>query len=349
MNHDVIYDRYARLYDVPDQLRQYGQVRGFCIDYRITRRGDVPADLRDIWQISSVPGTLFIGWIYALLRAVQQFRPDVIIASSDCLQVVLGWMLARLVGARFVADLYDDYATFGLARIPGMKWLYRKALAAADGITAVSVTLAEDLEEEYPQTPVLVLESTINPTAFAPRDKAQSRIGLGLDDLNGKQLVGLCGGLNAFHGVDTVFAAVPQLAQDLPNAVLVIAGRSTPDFPLPEGDNVRYLGMLPHERMAEFFSAMDVMIVALSDTPFGYYAFPQKAYEVIACQVPAVVAEVGALARLFDRLHQARYQPGRPETLVEVLKIQLSEQTVLDVPVPSWADQARLLHQFVNQ
>ncbi|MFV0476349.1 MAG: glycosyltransferase [Parahaliea sp.] len=350
MNHHVLHDRYGRLFELPHALAEHGELTAFCIDYRWAKGGEEVVSPRERWLYRSVPATLLLGWVFSLWAALRKARPDVVIASSDCLQIIIGAFIARCCGAAFVADLYDDYSTFGLARIPGVRWLYRRALARASGISAVSVTLGEDVQHDYPQVAVIVLESTIDPATFNPQDKQASRellgIGASSKKLVNKKLIGLCGGLNAFHGVDTVFDAVPLLARAEPDAMLVVAGRVSPDFPLPVADNIHYLGMLPHQQMAHFFSAMDVMIVALSDTPFGYYAFPQKAYEVISCRVPAVAAEVGALARLFESAPGLRYRPGEPGQLLQVLQAQLQEQVVLDVPVPAWVDQAALLSEF---
>ena len=77
-------------------------------------------------------------------------RPGVVIASSDSLHVIIGYWLARWLGVPFYADLYDDYATFGLSKIPGVKPLYRAALAGAVGISVVSRTLGEDICRRYP-------------------------------------------------------------------------------------------------------------------------------------------------------------------------------------------------------
>lgn len=348
MNHDVIDDRYGRLFELPHSLSAGAQVQVCCLDYRIRAPRSVDPSLAANWRRVNIPGSLFIGWIFALVTTARQMKPDCVVASSDCLHVILGGFIAWLVRARFVADLYDDYSTYGLARIPGIRWLYRRALERAHGITVVSRTLGQAIREQYPDIPVIVLESTIDADRFQPRDKAASRKLLGLDSLAGKKLVGVCGGLNALHGADVVFRAFEVMARRDPDVVFVVAGKLYDECPLPVLDNVKYLGMLPHEQMSWFFSALDVAVVALSNSKFGYYAFPQKAYEVLACGVPLVAADVGALSLLFESLPEVLYDPESQESLAGKLQHQLVERITLDVEIPTWDDQARRLDDFLR-
>jgi teichuronic acid biosynthesis glycosyltransferase TuaC len=347
MNHDVIDDRYARLFELPNSLGKRQAVSSFCLDYRLAKAAPVSDDLTGSWRRSSIPRTFFIGWFFVLLAYARQVRPQCVIASSDCLHIILGDLVSRLFGARFYADLYDDYSTFGLAKIPGMRWLYRRALARANGICAVSRTLGRDIEKQYPDKPVVVLESTIDAALFRPQDRVESRKMLGLDRFEGKKLVGVCGGLNAFHGADIVFNAFAKIAAQDPHVVFVVAGKLYNECPLPEREDVAYLGMLPHSQMSYFFSALDVAVVALSNTRFGYYAFPQKAYELLACRVPVAAADVGALGMLFGSLKEALYDPDSSVALADTVLHQLEKKSLLDVRIPTWSEQAEKMDNFI--
>ncbi len=130
--------------------------------------------------------------------------------------------------------------------------------------------------------------------------------------------------------------------------VFVVAGYLDEDCPLPHRPFVHYIGTLPHSDMSYFYSAVDVVIVPLSNTRFGYYAFPQKAYEVLACGRPAVAADVGALALLFEMKPEVLYDPDAPESLASAVERQLRSPSVLDVEIPTWSDQAETLAAFLG-
>ncbi len=348
MNHDVIDDRYGRLFELPHCLSRSTSVMSFCLDYRLEKKAPIPEDLVGFWFRLNIPLSLFVGWFLVLFAKAKEFRPDCVIASSDCVSVIIGRFIAYLLGARFYADLYDDYSTFGLAKIPGMKWLYQRALRNADGICAVSETLGSHLRESFPAKPVLVLESTIDAATFYPRDKSSSLKLLGLDGFCGKKLVGVCGGLNAYHGVSVVFDAFAKISELEPEVLFVVAGKLDDAFPLPQLPNIEYLGVLTHEQMPYFFSAIDVQVVALSNTRFGYFAFPQKAYEVLACEVPVAAAEVGALALLFDAVPEALYDPDSSSSLAATVVRQLQAPKNNVVDIPTWEKQALSLGRFIS-
>jgi len=348
MNHDVIDDCYGRLFCLPQFLSEHATVTAFCLDYRFRKSSSASLDASVFWHRSSVLNTLFLGWIFSLWNLVRRQKPQVIIASSDCLCVILGYWLARLCGARFVADLYDDYSTFGLASIPGLRFLYERALLGSDGITAVSETLALHLQKEYPGKPVIVLESTINSETFSPMDKQESRSQLGLERYGKDRLVGICGGLNAYHGADIVFSSIPYVADWNHGVSFILAGTCYSECPIPQRSDTHYLGMLPHHQMRHFFNAMDVVVVPLSNTKFGYFAFPQKAYEVLACKVPVAAANVGALGMLFADFPAVRYDPDNPQDLALVITKQLLAPQIVDVDIPNWPKQSIRLFEFLE-
>lgn len=350
MNHDVIEDRYARLFELPNLMGRNENlcVNAVCLDYHMQTKGPISDDLQGTWRRYSLPRSLFIGWFFSLMAHARKLKPQCVVASSDCVHVILGWMIARCFNAAFFVDLYDDYSTFGLARIPGIKWLYGRALQKADGICTVSCTLGRHIEKEYPGKPVLVLESTIDSALFYPRDKAQSRTLLGLDRFAGKKLMGVCGGLNVLHGADVVFNSFATISEKVPEVVFIVAGTLHEGCPLPDLPNVEYLGALPHHHMPYFFSAMDVALVALSNTRFGYFAFPQKAYEILACAVPVVAANVGALSLLFEGSNESMYDPESSDSLANTVVRQLQVQHINRIDIPTWQNQADALASFIT-
>ena len=83
------------------------------------------------------------------------------------------------------------------------------------------------------------------------------------------------------------------------------------------------LGELPHALAAELFAALDVGVIYLRDTPFGRFCFPQKAYEMAACGIPFVAANVGAMPALLADAPECLYRADDAESLAEALRGQL--------------------------
>jgi glycosyltransferase involved in cell wall biosynthesis len=345
MGHDVIADRYARLYEQPYQLARRGHdVLGLCLSYRPTDARDENHDAGEgsLRWIGLTPGGTRLGlasYPFHALARLREFRPDILVGASDAPHIVLGHWLAKRLGVPFAADLYDHFESFGLSRLPGLVPLYRRALRNAAVVSCVSEPLADLVKNGYrARGRVMALPSTIDRAVFYPRDRQASRTGLGLP-LDAK-LVGTAGGLSREKGIEPLYRAFEALARNDPNLHLVLAGPLDPGCLPPTGPRVHYLGMLTHAQTAELFSALDVGVVYVRDTPYGRYSFPQKAYEMAACGIPMAVARVGAMASLFSDTLQALFEPDDEVSLADTIRVQLNQPVPKQIQVRDWQNMA---------
>jgi glycosyltransferase involved in cell wall biosynthesis len=344
MSKDVIADRYARLYEIPFQLARLGHtVRGFCLSYQghdegVWEHGAAPGSLT--WESRSlgrgyVPGLL--AYPGRLLRRVREFGPDIIIGASDIPQVVLSTWLSRRLRLPYAVDLYDNFESFGQARIPGMVIALRRAVRNANLVTTTSEPLKDLVVSDYrAHGKVMAMPSTVDKRVFCPGDRLTARHALRLPE--NVRLIGTAGGLQRSKGVDTLYAAWPSIAAQRPDVHLVLAGPLDKHLPPPAGDRVHYLGQLPHARTAELFNALDVGIIYLRDTAFGRYCFPQKAYEMLACGLPIVAACIGVMQQLLADLPAALYQADDSSDMTRAVLAQLDHPAQTKVPIQDWAE-----------
>lgn len=342
MSKDVILDKYARLYEIPNQLALLGhQVECFCLSYQSHDEGnwDESNELKSlIWHSKSYKRFKKAGLLaypFVLLQQLKQYQPDVIIAASDIPHIVWGAWCSRKLNVPFVADLYDNFEGFGQARIPGMKSLLQKAVCKAQLITTTSQPLADLVSQEYrAKGIVLSMPSTIDTEIFVARDKvtARKQLGLPIDRL----YIGTAGGLYRDKGVQVIYEAWEKIKSELPNVDLVIAGPYEKEYSPPVGDRVHYLGALPHYQVATLFQALDVGIISILDTPFGRYCFPQKAYEMLACHLPVVVANIGEMNYLFKDVPQTLFEAGDAEDLALKLAQQLNTPRHTRIAIKDW-------------
>lgn len=342
MGKDVILDRYARLYEIPFQLARLGHdVRGYCLSYQDADEGTWEHDAAPgslVWE-SRTLGTLklpaLLGYASRLRRQLPAFRPDIVIGASDIPHVALGSRLARRLGVPFVADLYDNFESFGQARIPGFVRALRKAVRKADLVTTTSEPLREFVLQEYgARGSVVAMPSTIDTAMFHPRDKQECRRTLGLPP--DAKLVGTAGGLLRERGIGTLYEAWPRIAERFPGAQLILAGPTDPDLPPPARPDVRHLGMLPHAQTAALFAALDVGVIYLRDTPFGRYCYPQKLQEMVACGLPIVAAAVGVMPNLLSTTPAMLYREDDADDCARAIVAQLTELAGCAVVVENW-------------
>jgi glycosyltransferase involved in cell wall biosynthesis len=179
------------------------------------------------------------------------------------------------------------------------------------------------------------MPSSVDKAIFQPRDKMASRMALGLP--TDALLIGTAGGLHRDKGISVLYAAWQILSERRPDVHLVLAGPNEHGFPPPSGARVHSMGALPHDRIADLFCALDVGAICVLDTPFGRYCFPQKAYEMLACRLPIVAANVGAIGRLLAPWQEAILYPfDDPGALADRIETQLATRYVPPVPVEGW-------------
>lgn len=341
---DVIFDRYGRLYEFPRQLALRGyDVRCYCVDYHGRGRGK--------WMHNASPGTLIwnswpLGppWVPAmmsypwhLLKLLRKFNPDLIFGASDIPNVVLTQWLAGKLKRPYVVDLYDNFESFGQARIPFFNTLLAHAVRKASLVLTVSEPLRRKVQRDYaPLGNVEVFPNAINKDDFIHCDRTAAREELGLP-VNAK-LIGTAGGLSRMKGLATLYTAWPLIESSLPNAHLVLAGPIDPSFPPPLGPRVHYLGTLPSQTVATLYNALDIGVVTLLDDAFGCFCFPQKAYEMMACGLPLVSANVGVMADLLHGTPSSLYRHDAPDDLLRAVLEQIQHPTPQQLQISDWQE-----------
>jgi glycosyltransferase involved in cell wall biosynthesis len=355
MRKDVIDDRYGRLYHLPWELARRGHdILGVCLSYRPRPEGEYVhlsgAGGSLAWRSFNLGRSVLPG-LYRYFQRVRAitaaFHPDIVIGASDSLHLVAARWIARAAGRPYAIDLYDNFESFGMTRLPGMRKLYRRAVERAGAVTCVSQPLAGHVAARCaPQGAVITLESTISVDLFHARDRSRARQQLRLPAAG--RLVGTAGALDESRGIGTLYEAFRRLAKQENDIHLVLAGSPAPRLANLDHGRVCYLGQLDHPLMPELFSALDVAVVCVRDTPFGRYSFPQKAYEIIACGTPIVAAAVGAMGDLLRDCPRCLYEPDDPANLAEKIRLQLLRPQLPDIRVPSWSEQAELLEAVLE-
>ncbi len=345
---DLLDDRYGRLYEIPRWLAARGhRVEGLVLSYRRRDAGWRRQDGISWRAVNALPAGL-AAWPLLVRRQIRRFRPDLLWAASDVFHVIAGARLQSATGVPLVADLYDDYESFGAAALPGLRNLFREACSRAAGLTVVSRTLQEQVmaRSRVPAERIRVVGNGV-PEAFRawPKEAARRRLGL---PVRGR-LVGTAGALTADRGIGDLCGAVSRLAGALPGLRLVVAGPRDAAFTGSAPEGTIDLGLLPHREVPVLLSALDVVVVCNRDTPFGRSCFPMKFHEALACGRPVVAAAVGDPARLLEKVPEALYPPGDEAALAERLRRQLARPVHPGLQVPRWSDLAEAVETFFLQ
>ena len=354
MGRDLLDDRYGRFRELPLALASEGhQVDGLCLSYRRRQEGrqaDTSAAARVAWRSLNAWRLLPVGprsYWRELDRIASETHPDVVWACSDAPHALLGVRAARRLGAKLVIDLYDNFESYGLTRLPGMRAALGRAVRAADGVTCVSEPLAGLVRNQYGYSgPIEVIENAVPADAFRPINREQARAILKLPQ--DAVLIGTAGSLSRSRGIEVLFTAFSRLAEQQPDVHLVLAGHKDRDVMLPNSSRVHYLGLLPPDRVPVLLSALNVSVICNRESAFGSYCFPQKFYESVACGVPVISAGVGAMRELLKDRPANRFEPEDSDSLLQKLREQIALPTPVPLSVPTWNDLGERLTAFLG-
>lgn len=351
-NLDLIDDRFGRLRELPLALALAGHdVTGVCLSYRSRdegRRDDVVKNTQVAWHTLNFKRLLPWGsmtYWHIIDKIGGDVHPDIVWACSDALHAILGARIAKRLGATLVIDLYDNFESFAVTRIPGMTSAFRHALRCADGITCVSQPLARYVREtSFTKAPIQVIENAVPEGVFFPMDRATCRRKLGLpqDGI----FIGAAGAISKSRGIETLFEAFEIIALERSDVHLVLAGACDKGLRLPKNSRVHYLGMLPMNKVPVFLSSLNVSVICNRESAFGKYCFPQKFYESVACGLPVVAAATGSMMELLKDKPENLFEPENVDNLAAALSRQIANPTPLTFDVPTWSILGKRLEDF---
>jgi glycosyltransferase involved in cell wall biosynthesis len=256
---------------------------------------------------------------------------DLVFATSPPLSVgLIGWMIARLRGARFMLDIRDLWPAvveaLGAVRQPGairlMEVLERFLYRRADHITTVTRGFVTHIQAIVKQPErVTWLPNGAATDLFDPahRDDAL-RARLGLDGF----VVTFAGLHGLAQGLDTVLAAAERLRDERMAFVLIGDGPAKPALVASARarglTNVRFLDTVPISGIAPYLIASDALLVPLrADSIFQAFV-PSKLYDALACARPVVLSVDGEARAILEGSGGGVFcPPGDAERLAHTL------------------------------
>jgi glycosyltransferase involved in cell wall biosynthesis len=251
---------------------------------------------------------LLLAWFVA--EAIIRRRYDSIIFYGLSPLFALLTPFARLWKQR-TAVVLGDLASRGVERRLSARLkravvvLTERVMVRSTSLTVVggSSVLERKLRDMAPRTPTIRSFPPTDMAAFSNGDAARSREQYGL---RGKKVIAYAGRINRLEGVDVLLKAMRLVADEHPDAVLVIAGSAATVDPIvrlpldyPElargmgiADLVVFTGFLPMQGVVDLLAAADVLVSPKIDHPANVVAAPIKVGEYLASGRPVVATRI---------------------------------------------------------
>lgn len=209
------------------------------------------------------------------------------------------------------------------------RWL-RTLYAGADGIAAISPTMAETLASRGATVPPVSIPNWVDEQVFGPVQRD------GRAHLDERRWVMYAGGIGEVQSLETALRAMalvdrPDLALALAGTGVAVPGLQRLADDLRLGDRVRFLGGFPMEEMPALIAEADAQLVSLKDLPLFRGTIPSKLQASLACAAPIVCSVAGDAAELVRRSGCGfTAAPEDPESLAEAFR-QLAEASPADL------------------
>ena len=176
-------------------------------------------------------------------------------------------------------------------------------IGCSDAVFASCPDEAEQLTRLYGADPdrVRIISPGVDHAYFAPGSRAGGRRAIGVP--GDRRVVLYVGRIQPLKGLDLAVTAFARLRSD--TVLVVVGGPSGPDglayldgvralaARLGVADRIRWVDPQPHELLASYYRAADVVLVPSQSESFGLVAL-----EAAACGTPVVATAVGGLHTL---------------------------------------------------
>jgi PEP-CTERM/exosortase A-associated glycosyltransferase len=243
--------------------------------------------------------------------AIREWRPDLIHAHSPALvglPALRSAMKAKLPLVYEVRDLWEN-ASVDRGKFKEGSPLYRASQLLESAVfqrARAVVTICEKLRETIAprvKNALHVVGNGVDTDQFTPRatpDATRARWGV-----QGKRVIGYIGTFQPYEGLETLIAAVPEIARTVPNVHVVITGSGGEEERLRQAakdrgvaSQVTFTGRVPHAEVLDLYAAADLFVYPRILTRTTALTTPLKPLEAMAMARPVMVSDVGAMLEL---------------------------------------------------
>ena len=210
-------------------------------------------------------------------------------------------MVYELRGFREDSWSADRDRAAGTDLFQGRQRTETRVLLAADRIvTLAEVMKAELVERGIDPDKVSVIPNAVDVDRFAPRPADPGLLAsLGLQD---RVVLGYISTLAPFEGVDLLLRALGELLAEGSSVGGLIVGDGAELEPLRRlaeelgiAERVKLIGRVPHDRILDYYAAIDVFVVPRLDLRVTRLVTPLKPFEAMAMARALLVSDVDAL------------------------------------------------------
>lgn len=235
------------------------------------------------------PAMWYLQWYPCLGETLMRLRPDVIdlweepwsLLSAQVCRLKEKW----LPDSRFISETEQNI----FKRLPPpFEWFRSQTFKSADYLVARNTEAVGVARRKGYAGAARVVGNGVDTELFRPMDRLCCRQELGVDGF----VLGYAGRLVKEKGLETLVAAIRRLKGQ---RMLLVSGDGPLREELCREPFVKWLGVLPRERLPLFYNAIDALVLPSLTTSSWKEQFGRVIVEAQACRTPVVGSDSGAI------------------------------------------------------
>lgn len=193
----------------------------------------------------------------------------------------------------------------------------QKLFDRADTVVCICEGLRREIARRSPKQKICVVQNGVDTSSFVPKDKSPMLVEK--YRTRGKTVIGFIGSFFTFEGLADLVKSMPLVKNEINDVVLLMVGTGVEDQNLRTladetglaGNTVIFTGRVPHEKVQDYYSLMDILVYPRISKRITELVTPLKPLEAMAMEKTVVVSDVGGLKELvIDRRNGFVFKAG---------------------------------------
>lgn len=256
------------------------------------------------------------GLTRRLYQVARLARPHILHAHSPSFNGLAALRVGGALGIPVVYEIRafweDAAASHGSSPAGGLRYrltrtLENYVLRRVDAITTICEGLRGDLlARGIAADKITVIPNAVDMAQFRPRPPSDGMLSHQLG-LTGSLVLGFIGSYYAYEGLALLIESFPAMLAAVPSLQLLLVGGGPEEEALRAQvrrlgleRKIRFAGRVPHQRIADYYQVIDVLVYPRLPMRLTELATPLKPLEAMALGRLVVASDVGGHRELID-------------------------------------------------
>ncbi len=166
----------------------------------------------------------------------------------------------------------------------------QKLFDRADTVVCICEGLRREIARRSPKQKICVVQNGVDTSSFVPKDKSPMLVEK--YRTRGKTVIGFIGSFFTFEGLADLVKSMPLVKNEINDVVLLMVGTGVEDQNLRTladetglaGNTVIFTGRVPHEKVQDYYSLMDILVYPRISKRITELVTPLKPLEAMAME-----------------------------------------------------------------